>query len=170
MAPEHPSTTADVSAERSQSSAPRGRAARGRGLRIRGALIFAPCAAVLVVAACLAPHPRGHGTHKQLGLPACSFLVRTGLPCPSCGMTTSMALMARGQVGRASATQPFGVILLPLLAVLAAAGAVELATGRDVLKRYRPSFWWLGLFLGGQLAGWGCLLLTGYASGTLPIR
>ena len=170
MAPEHPSTTADASVEPRADLPSRGQGSRGRGLRIRGALIFAPCAAVLAVAMCLDPHPRGYGTHKQMGLPPCSFLVRTGLPCPSCGMTTSTALMARGQVVRAARTQPFGVVLLPLLVVLAGAGAAELATGRDVLKRYRPRLWWLGLFLGGQLAGWGLLLLTGYLSGTLPIR
>ena len=44
--------------------------------------------------------------------------------------------------------------------VLAAVGAVELATGRDVLKRYKPSLWWLGLLVGrgvGLGAGMGGL-------------
>src|SRR5580692_10658404 len=28
-------------------------------------------------------------THRQLGLPECSFKEKTGMPCPSCGMTSS---------------------------------------------------------------------------------
>jgi hypothetical protein len=35
-------------------------------------------------------------THRQLGLPECTFKVITGKPCPSCGMTTSFALFVRG--------------------------------------------------------------------------
>jgi hypothetical protein len=35
-------------------------------------------------------------THTQLGLPSCQFYFVTGIPCPSCGMTTSFALLMRG--------------------------------------------------------------------------
>ncbi len=38
------------------------------------------------------------GTHQQLGLPPCSFVLLTGYPCPSCGMTTSFALLIRGDI------------------------------------------------------------------------
>jgi uncharacterized protein DUF2752 len=37
-------------------------------------------------------------THRGLGLPACTFYANTGLPCPSCGMTSSFALLIRGDV------------------------------------------------------------------------
>jgi hypothetical protein len=37
-------------------------------------------------------------THRGLGLPACTFYEQTGYPCPSCGMTTSFALLVRGDV------------------------------------------------------------------------
>jgi hypothetical protein len=37
-------------------------------------------------------------THRQLGLPQCTFKELTGYPCPSCGMTTSFALLIRGDV------------------------------------------------------------------------
>ncbi|NBO19844.1 MAG: DUF2752 domain-containing protein, partial [Proteobacteria bacterium] len=37
----------------------------------------------------LTPDARGLGTHEQLGLPPCGFYLWYGLPCPSCGMTTS---------------------------------------------------------------------------------
>ena len=38
-------------------------------------------------------------THTQLGMPPCNFVVMTGKPCPACGMTTSFALLVRGDVG-----------------------------------------------------------------------
>ncbi|MBX9680169.1 MAG: DUF2752 domain-containing protein [Gemmataceae bacterium] len=38
-------------------------------------------------------------THTQLGLPPCSFKTLTGgMPCPSCGMSTSFALLVRGDL------------------------------------------------------------------------
>jgi hypothetical protein len=60
-------------------------------------------------------------THRQLGLPPCTFYTFTGgLPCPSCGMTTSFALLAHGDVWnslRANAVGTllalFGVVLVP---------------------------------------------------------
>ena len=64
---------------------------------------------VLGIAAWLTPNPDGFGTHRQIQfpiigmgenneLPACSFLVMTGKPCPSCGMTTSWAHLMEGNV------------------------------------------------------------------------
>jgi hypothetical protein len=38
------------------------------------------------------------GTHQRLGLPPCTFKETTGIPCPSCGMTSSFALLIRGDV------------------------------------------------------------------------
>ena len=67
--------------------------------------------AILAVAANLTPSASRFGTHMQLGLPACGFLTRTGLPCPSCGLTTSLALAARGRFGDAAFVQPFGFLL-----------------------------------------------------------
>jgi hypothetical protein len=42
--------------------------------------------------------PRTMSTHTQLGMPPCNFVQLTGKPCPSCGMTTSFALLVRGEV------------------------------------------------------------------------
>jgi Protein of unknown function (DUF2752) len=37
-------------------------------------------------------------THRQLGLPPCSFYALTHYPCPACGMTTSFALLMHGDI------------------------------------------------------------------------
>src|SRR5437763_967074 len=59
--------------------------------RLASLAVGCACAAVLVTAARLTPSPTGTGTHTELHLQACQFKLRTGLPCPSCGMTTSFS-------------------------------------------------------------------------------
>jgi hypothetical protein len=81
-----------------------------------------------------------------------------------------MSEMARGHMARAWRAQPFGVVLFPAAVVLAAAGALELATGRDAIGRLRPRMWWLTAGLLALFAGWGVKMLTGYLSGQYPIR
>ena len=66
--------------------------------------------ATLTTARLLRPSPNGFGTHEQLGLPPCLFFKLTGIPCPSCGLTTSFAHSARLHFYQAFTTQPFGPI------------------------------------------------------------
>lgn len=141
-----------------------------RVVRLRGAVIAAACWAVLVAAATLQPDPSGYGTHEQWNLPPCSFVISTGLPCPTCGLTTAMSAMVRGDVAAAAKAQPFGVALFAVVVTLAAFGSIEAVSGRDVLRYLRPGLWWAWASLLGLLAGWGVKLATGYADGTLPIR
>jgi Protein of unknown function (DUF2752) len=58
--------------------------------------------AVFVIAIRLDPYRDGRiwqeQTHTQLGLPPCQFKTITGVPCPSCGMTSSFALLMHGDV------------------------------------------------------------------------
>jgi uncharacterized protein DUF2752 len=80
-----------------------------------GGLLLACCAlGILGVAAHLSPDPSGRGTHQQLGLPACSFLTITGVPCPSCGLTTSFAALAHGEPALAFSANPVGLLLFTL--------------------------------------------------------
>ncbi|MBN2476490.1 MAG: DUF2752 domain-containing protein [Pirellulales bacterium] len=73
---------------------------------------------LLSLAAWVRPDPRGLGTHQQFGLPPCTFRVLFGLPCPSCGMTTSWAHLVRGQLLGAFQANAGGA-LLGVFAVLA---------------------------------------------------
>lgn len=63
------------------------------------ALLFA---GVFAIALVLDPYRDGQvlleGTHQQLGMPPCTFKSVTGLPCGSCGMSTSFALAIRGDL------------------------------------------------------------------------
>jgi hypothetical protein len=49
----------------------------------------------------------------------CGMKQRTGLPCPTCGMTTCVLAFARGEVLTAFYTQPAGALVCSLLAVAA---------------------------------------------------
>jgi hypothetical protein len=73
--------------------------------------VLAFSAAALAIARSLHPSASGMGTHEQLGLPPCKFLVFTGFPCPSCGLTTSFAYAAHFHFQQAFFASPFGLLL-----------------------------------------------------------
>jgi hypothetical protein len=64
------------------------------------------------------PDPDGLGTHQQLGRGPCSVEAYLDVPCPGCGVTTSVAHFADGAPLASLATQPLGTVL-GLLALLA---------------------------------------------------
>lgn len=137
-------------------------------LRVRGGVIAAACWALVVTATMLTPQQGGYGTHEQLGLPPCSTLARTGYPCPSCGLTTAVSAAAHGQVITAVRAQPFGLVIFAAAVLLGVAATVEFVSGRDVLSRIRPRWWWLGAAAGGLVGGWGAAVAMGVASGRYP--
>ena len=128
------------------------------GGRLFAGLIGGGCLAVLILAASLTPSRNGLGTHaKGLGLPECTFLHNTKLPCPSCGMTTSFAWFARGNLVASAYVQPMGTILAFMAAASAWGGLYIAITGRPVhrLLRLLPARYTLiPLLLVGVLA-WG---------------
>ena len=66
----------------------------------------------------IAPSPAGHGTHEKLGLPPCMTMKVLGIPCPGCGVTTSVALATRGHELAALRNQPFGFFVAIVGALL----------------------------------------------------
>jgi hypothetical protein len=141
-----------------------------RKLRLRGAALAAPCLAALILSACLVPRKAGHGTHEALRLPPCTFFARTGYPCPSCGMTTSFANMARGRVGRAFLAHPFGVVFFVAAVLVALVGLAELLSGQDFLRLLRPGVWWAIVVGVALFGGWAFKVVYGMSNGMLPLR
>lgn len=131
--------------------------------RLLAAGVGLGCLAVLTLAASLAPSRSGMGTHQRsLGLPSCNFLLTTGLPCPSCGMTTSWAWATKGNLVASFYVQPMGTILALMAAACVWGGLYIAATGRPThrLLRLIPNrYTLLPLLLLAVLAwGWKILL------------
>ena len=103
------------------------------GSRIAWLIFFSAPLAVLVTAAALTPNPLGHGTHTQLGLPPCGFLVLSGIQCPGCGLTTCFAYMIRGQVVGAALANPFGIPLFLVTLASIPVSAVGFVRGWRVI-------------------------------------
>src|SRR5262245_44275259 len=120
----------------------------GRRVRIALVAIAAGLVALFVVAYRLNPYgsdglPLALGTHRQLGLPECNFRRLTGLPCPSCGMTTSFALLMHGDWAASLRANAVGTLLAVFLLALIPWSAVAAARGRwPGIRRLEP--WLLG--------------------------
>ncbi|MFN7020064.1 MAG: DUF2752 domain-containing protein [Phycisphaerales bacterium] len=87
------------------------------GERFIAAVVAVFCLSLLIVAANLRPDPRGVETHTQLGLWPCGWYLASGVPCPTCGMTTAVAAAANGSYFTSLRTQPFGFIMALAAAV-----------------------------------------------------
>lgn len=117
---------------------------------------------VLLVAAALHPAASGEGTHEQLGLPPCSLKARTGIPCPSCGMTTAFAHAARGQWLASFTVQPLGAVLAVVTAMTALGGLYVLITGaaigRHLMWLWHSRMLWIIVAL--VVGAWGYRMWT----------
>lgn len=128
--------------------------------------------AILGVAIWLSPDDKGYGTHRQMGLGKCGMLVNTGLPCPTCGMTTAFSHTVRAQLVSAFWAQPGGLLLALALVASVPIAARVLWTGRRPPiqpERYSATFM-LFVMLVVLVGGWGFKLLIGLADGTFPDR
>lgn len=99
--------------------------------------------ALLITAHRLDPDPRGFGTHEQLGQAPCGYLLRHGIPCPTCGMTTSFAHFANLDIAAAIRAQPLGALLFVVVVILTGGALAHLVTWRSFSHywRYLPSRW-----------------------------
>jgi hypothetical protein len=134
---------------------------------VRGGLVFVVVGllAVFAVAIWIRPYdeegnPELSETHRQLGLPACSFKVMTGQPCPSCGMTSSFALLVRGDVLNSLRANAVGTLLAVFCLLVIPWGVVSLVRGRLLYVRSveRALTWAVGIFLALLLVRWAIVV------------
>jgi len=93
------------------------------------AVVLTASLAILGIGAWLEPDASGHGTHTQLGMAPCTFLLMTRLPCAACGMTTAVTHAAHGNLVDAFITQPAGALFAIAMAATALVCAYSLVRG-----------------------------------------
>jgi hypothetical protein len=107
------------------------------------------CLVLLLIGIWLVPNgSQGISTHTQLGFPRCQFEARTGVPCPSCGFTTSVTYFAHGNVLASIYVQPMGFVIAVFFAASVWIGFYIAVTGRPVhrlLSQVRGRVWLIGL-------------------------
>lgn len=127
---------------------------------------------ILMVAFRLVPSESHMGTHRQLGLPKCGFVLMTGFPCPTCGMTTAFSFMTHGCILDALRSHVAGSMMAVVTAGVLANSLWCLVTGRYVsLNWYRVNpvrlVWMITVVLVGS---WALNIFLGLAGGSLPVR
>lgn len=108
--------------------------------------VLLPQIAVLGIALWLTPNPNGLGTHMELGLPPCGFLLATGYPCATCGMTTAFTWAAHGHLIESFLTQPAGAVLCMMSTMTALISLYAIFTGISLLPLWK--FVWRSRFIG----------------------
>lgn len=107
-----------------------------RQRRLAALVVFLAAGAILATGWLLAPAKAGFGTHQALGLPACTWPQRFGVPCPSCGMTTSFAYATKGRLIESFTAQPMGCLLAIATGMAFVGSAWSLVSGRTVWPVY----------------------------------
>lgn len=87
----------------------------GRAVLIAWAMFLM---AGFAMARSLEPDPRGFGTHRQFGLPECSFRLLFSRSCPGCGMTTSFSHFVRGEFAAAARANETALLLAIISAIM----------------------------------------------------
>ena len=108
--------------------------------RILATLVAVGAATILGLAAYLEPSPTGLGTHTQLAMPTCGWIVTMDIPCPTCGMTTAFAHAANGNLLRSLGAQPLGAALA-LFTAMALLVAVYIAVTGSVIGSAFARLW-----------------------------
>jgi hypothetical protein len=105
--------------------------------------------------------PMRTGSHQTLGLPNCRFKEMTGMPCPSCGMTTSFAFLVRGDLVNSVKANWVGTGLAVFCILFIPWSVVSTFRGKYLWIRNIEGV--LGLLVGVftvlMLARWGLVLL-----------
>jgi hypothetical protein len=142
---------------------------------VRGTLVGVALAliAVFAVAIWLKPYdddgaPLRMATHRQMGLPPCTFFATTGLPCPSCGMTTSFSLLMHGDVVNSLRANAVGTLLALFCLMLIPWCLASAVWKRTLFVRSVERMLTLAVlgFLSLMLLRWGIVLALAWSSGT----
>lgn len=109
-------------------------------VRISLVLIAIGLTCVFVIAAWINPYGRDGqaatmATHRQLGFPPCNLIALMGIPCPSCGMTTSFALTVRADVVNAARANWVGMLLAGFCMFVIPWGLASAGIGRAIFVR-----------------------------------
>ncbi len=123
--------------------------------RLIGAVVAAGAAGLLGLAAWMEPAENGLGTHTQLNMPPCAWILAADIPCPTCGMTTAFAHAADGDLPAAFMAQPMGAVLAVVAAILLVVGAYTALTGSRVATLFQR--------LWGRRAAWALVVGVGGA-------
>lgn len=125
--------------------------------RLLSLAVLLTCGSVLGTAAWLNADTAGMGTHQQLGLAPCGFLVGTGLPCATCGMTTAFTHAAHGHLIQSFITQPAGMLLCLGLAIMTILSSYTLWVGVSLMPILKMLWQPRSFLYGGILIGvaWG---------------
>ena len=105
-------------------------------------LVSVAAITLLMVAVYVQPASEGIGTHQQLGLPQCGWILAANIPCPTCGMTTAWSHTVRGEFPSAFLAQPMGMLLAIGTMCVAVGGGISAMTGysfNGLLYRFAPS-------------------------------
>jgi hypothetical protein len=90
---------------------------------------------------------------------ACLFRGLTGLPCPGCGITTSLRALARGDAVASWSANPAGFAVAALLAGQAAVALAAMRRGAPGDAGRRWLMWLDRTAMGGLAASWLCRLM-----------
>jgi hypothetical protein len=137
----------------------------GLGGRLLALVLSLGALGMLVTAVFLHPAPQGVGTHRQIRLaalngqtpPPCELLRTTGIPCPTCGMTTSFAWFVRGNWLASVYVQPMGFLLALASGAMFWAGLFMAVSGAPLHRLLQPigGVSWIVGILGFAIAAWG---------------
>ena len=139
-----------------------------------GALVGMALGLVLVfgIARWLDPYDHGRPwrmeTHMQSGLPPCNFRMLTGMPCPSCGMTTAWPLLVRGDVANLLRANAVGTLLALFCLAVIPWSLLSAIRGRSLflVSLERTVTWIVIVFLALMLIRWIIVIGLGWWKGT----